>query len=233
MHKKILKLFEKTDMKYFWGNYFDSRFYIGDLVSKKKTPTILDIGCGCGIFLYLSKASWKIGLDLSFESLQTAKKIDPTFDLICADATNLPFKNDYFTYIIAVQILAELKKANIDWKKGMNEIIRIAKREKSEIIFSGNNRASRHFKKYDLDSRKKYLTYKEQLKLLKDKNEISIVGFDPHSKAIMYVLKKVFYNIPEKIVEAFYIEKLIHRILRSKRFLKEGRSYIIRYKIKN
>lgn len=233
MHKKILKLFEIVGMKYFWGNYFDSRFYIGYLISKKKTHTILDIGCGCGIFLYLSNASRKIGLDLSLESLQNAKKLDPTLDLICGDVTNLPFRDGFFMYIIAVQILAELKKANLDWKKGMNEIIRIAGKKNSEIIFSGNNRASRHFKKYDLESRKKYLTYREQLKLLNKEYEITVEGYDPLSKVIMFVLKKFFYNIPEKIAESLYIERLIHRLLRSKSFLKEGRSYIIRCKTKN
>ena len=233
MHKKILKLFKITGTKYFWGNYFDSRFYIGSLISKKKTNTILDIGCGCGIFLHLSNADRKIGLDLSLESLHNAKKLEPTMDLICGDATNLPFKDDFFTYIIAVQILAELKKSNLDWKKGMNETIRVAKKNNSEIIFSGNNRASRHFEKYDLKSRKKYLTCNEQLEILNDKYSVIAEGYDPHSKVIMFILKKIFYNIPEKIIEGLYIEKILHRLLRSKRFLKNGRSYIIQCKIKN
>jgi hypothetical protein len=59
--------------------------------------------------------------------------------------------------------------------------------------------------------------------------QVIVEGYGPFSKIIMYPLK-IIYKIPDKITETLLIESLLHRILRSKRFLKDGRSYIINCK---
>lgn len=229
MYKKVLELFEKTENKHFWGNYFDSRFYIAMVLDKISTKTILDIGCGGGILLHLSKAQLKIGLDYSFESLLHAKKLDKKMELVCGDAAHLPFRTDFFPTVLAIHILPELKKIGGDWETALNELKRVSKTN-STLIIVGANRMSRHFENYEI--RKEYLNYKQQLKLLEDEFLIDVNGFDPHSKLLMYPLKKIFLNLPEKILNGF-LEKKIFEWLKSKRYLKNGRSYVMIYKKKS
>ncbi len=47
------------------------------------------------------------------------------------------------------------------------------------------------------------------------------------SKIIMYPLKKILFKIPEKIIDLLKIENLLFRYLKSKRYLKNGRSYVM------
>jgi len=226
MNRKILKIFKKVGMRHFWGNYFDSRFYVGYLVSQSEPNMLLDIGCGAGILLSVSKAKLKIGLDFSFDSLRDAKVLNSNLELICGDAAHLPFRDNLFSDILAIHILVELKKNNADWKKALNELKRVAS-NKSKIILAGNNRTSRHFKNYPSDGNRKYLTYKEQEILFEEEFDVKVEGYDPHSKIIMYPLKKILFKIPEKIIDLLKIEDLLFRSLKSKRYLKNGRSYVI------
>ena len=73
------------------GDYFDSRFYIGSLLSQKKTSSVLDIECGTGVLLHTSNANLKVGLELSFDSLKEVKKINSEINFIQGDAIYLPF----------------------------------------------------------------------------------------------------------------------------------------------
>lgn len=220
-------MFKKVGMDYFFGDYFDGRFYVAYLLSKQHQKILLDIGCGAGILLNYSNASLKIGLDISLESLKKAKKLNPKMQLIQADATCLPLRDDYFSNIIAMHLIPVIHiiKGD-DWKKSSKEIIRISQKN-CEIILTGANRLSRHFSKtHSLESRKKYLTYQEQVNFFKDKFEVSVEGFGPHSKQIMYPLK-ILYKIPDKVISSLGIDKLLFNFLRSKKYLKNGRSYII------
>ncbi len=113
-----------------------------------------------------------------------------------------------------------------DWLKSANEMVRISK-ENCEIILTGANRMSRHFTKtHTLESRKKYLTYQDQVNFFKNKFKVSVEGYGPHSKKIMFPLK-ILYKIPDSITTNLGIDKLLFKFLRSKRYLKNGRSYVI------
>ena len=226
MNRKILELFKKVGMSHFWGNYFDSRFYVSHLISQSEPNMLLDIGCGSGVLLSVSKAKLKIGLDFSFDSLRDAKLLNSNLELICGDATHLPFRDNFFSDILSIHLLVELKRYDADWKKALNELKRVAS-NKSKIILAGNNRASKHFKNDPPALNKKYLTYKEQEILFEDEFDVKIEGYDPHSKIIMYPLKKILFKIPEKIIDLLKIEDLLFRYLKSKRYLKNGRSYVI------
>jgi len=226
MIQSILKQFQRSGMKFFWGNYFDSRFYIAYLISRRKSDLILDLGCGNGILLYFSNSSLKIGLDFSLESLSNAKKLDPKMELILGDVTYLPFRDRIFPRILAVQILPQLNKLNNDIEKAIKELKRISK-ENCELILSGNNRRSRHFEHDKPKANPLYLTYQEQHDLLKNDFFITMEGYDPHSKVIMYPIRKILYKIPEKLSEKLMLERFIYWFLKSKRYLKNGRSYVI------
>lgn len=232
MNKKILEIFKSYGMKYFWGNYFDSRFYIGYLISKTVSNNILDIGCGIGVLSHVSNAKNKVGIDISFESLQIAKQLDPSIEFVVGDVTKLPFRHNYFEKVLAVHILTELSNMDRDWKPAFDEILRVSK-ERSEIIFAGNNRRSNYFKHRSKESIMKYITHDQQYELLKNDFKIESFGYDPYSKIIMYPLKKILFSIPDSIAENLGLEKLLFWILRSKRFLKNGRSYVIKCRKKS
>jgi len=212
-------------MKYFWGDPFDSRFYITYLISKEKKDVILDIGCGAGVLLHFANASFKIGIDYSFESLLAAKKIDSKLELISGDARNLPFKDEFFSNILAIHIISAFLKKD-DRKKTCKEIKRIASKN-SKILIVGSNRRSKHFKKtHSLENRLSYPHYEEILDMFKNNCRVSLEGYGPFSKIMMFPFK-IIYKIPEKIAENFMIERLLFRLLRSKKYLKDGRSYIM------
>jgi len=227
LSQKILKMFKKVGMEHFFGDWFDARFYVAHLLSQKQTEILLDIGSGVGILLSCSNATLKIGLDTSLESLKKAKILNPKMELIQGDATQLPLKNNYFSNIIAMHLIPVVKNFQGDeWLKSANEIKRISAKS-CEIILTGANRMSKHFEKtHPLESRKKYLTYQEQVDFFKDEFEVEVEGYGPHSKNIMYPLK-IIYKIPDQITEGLRINRLLYRFLRSKRYLKHGRSYII------
>jgi ubiquinone/menaquinone biosynthesis C-methylase UbiE len=228
MNNKILKMFQKVGMIHFFGDYFDGRFYVAYLLSKKHVDSILDIGCGPGIMLHNTNATLKIGLDLSFDSLKQAKLLDPKIELIQGDATLLPFKNNYFPNIIAMHLIpvVDLHQGGNAWEKCAEELTRISSKN-SVIMLTGANRMSKHFEKtHTLESRKKYLSYEKQVEFFKKYFSVSAEGFGSHNKKILYALK-FFYKFPDNILEKLGITKLIYRFLRSKKYLKDGRSYVI------
>ena len=115
-------------MEYFFGDLFDARFYVAHLLSKKHSKILLDIGCGAGVLLNCSKSLLKIGLDTSLDSLKKGKMLNPKMELIQADATQLPFRDMYFSNIIAMHLVPVVKNfQGDDWLKSVNEMDRISK----------------------------------------------------------------------------------------------------------
>lgn len=87
---------------------------------------ILDIGCGRGKFeAILSAVLGKVelvGIDLNVKRLRQAKPlIGPGMQIICADATSLPFRDMSFDRVIASEILEHLP----DDERSLTEITRV------------------------------------------------------------------------------------------------------------
>jgi len=227
LNQKILKMFEKVGMKYFFGDYFDARFYVSHILSQKHVDMLLDLGCGAGVLLNSANADLKIGLDASLEYLKKAKLLNPEMELIQADATHLPFKDNYFPNIISMHLITEIcVLMGDDWIKAASEIKRVSKNN-GELILTGANRMSKHFEKsHTLESRKKYLTYQNQIDFFKNEFSVEIEGYGPHSKYVMFPLK-IFHKIPDTITNSLGLNLLLYKFLRSKRYLKNGRSYVI------
>lgn len=213
-------------MKYFWGDYLDSRFYIADLISRMKVDFILDIGCGGGVLLHFANANFKIGIDGDFNSLKAAQSIYHEFNLIQADVKYLPIKNDFFESILAVQIMAALENKEIR-KFVCHEIKRILK-PGGRIIIVDLNRKSKHFEStFTKEQKLSYPHYTEMLEHLKDGFEVVLNGYAPFSKLNMTILKRIIYYIPENILENLKIESFLFQRLISEKFLKDGRSYVM------
>ncbi len=87
---------------------------------------ILDIGTGTGILpMNMERYGGKyIGLDLSKEMIEQAKMLVPNTDFICADAHNLPFDNNSFDIITALQCWVYFDK-----EKLLPELHRVLKKD--------------------------------------------------------------------------------------------------------
>ncbi|MDI6820153.1 MAG: class I SAM-dependent methyltransferase [Candidatus Hodarchaeaceae archaeon] len=70
----------------------------------------LDVGCGTGMFLSLlsQKAKFIVGIDMSAEMLQIARKRAAGAALVQADADNLPFADGSFDVIVSVTLLQNM-----------------------------------------------------------------------------------------------------------------------------
>jgi 2-polyprenyl-6-hydroxyphenyl methylase/3-demethylubiquinone-9 3-methyltransferase len=80
---------------------------------KKENISVLDIGCGGGFLTNFLASSYQVtGIDLSKESLAIAKKQDPTQSVqyLFADATDLPFKNESFEAVFAMDLLEHVEE---------------------------------------------------------------------------------------------------------------------------
>ncbi len=231
MHKEVFEKFKIVGLTHFYGDHFDSRIYASYILSKTKTNNILDVGCGAGILLSCAPPCFKVGIDMNFDTLKQVKKLDENIETVFCDAQFLPFKNNIFETITAMHLFPVINNLKGDWKKAMEEVHRVSKK-KNMLMITGANRTSRHFKKtHPIDHRKKYLNYKQQIEILEKNYEIIVEGYGPHSNWIMYALKTI-YKIPEIILKLFNIEKFIFWFLKSKNYLKNGRSYIIICKLK-
>ena len=87
---------------------------------------ILDIGTGTGILpMNMEPYGGKyIGLDLSSEMIEQAKTLVPNADFICADAHNLPFDNNSFDIVTALQCWVYFDK-----EKLLPELHRVLKKD--------------------------------------------------------------------------------------------------------
>ena len=227
----MLNEWKKVGFQYFWGDYLDSRFYVASMISKKKSDLILDIGCGAGVLLHFANSKFKIGIDGDWASLKAAHSLYPSLNLIQADVRYLPLKDNFFDNALAIGIIPALENKK-EREFLCNEIHRILNFG-GKVIIMGSNRRSKHFKStHTAEQMFSYPHHSEMLEHLKNNFEVNIEGFGPYSKYIMAILKRIVYAFPTKIVTMFGIERFTFKILRSKRFLKHGRSYIITCKKK-
>lgn len=111
--------------------YFKLRV-IKKLIKAKKGDRLLDIGCGSGYSLNQLKDKFKekMGIDISPESLKMAKKYTQA-KLIKGNAAKLPFRNNYFDWIISLDAFEHIKDNN----KAIKEVYRTLKQKGFFIIY--------------------------------------------------------------------------------------------------
>ena len=229
MFRKVIDFFNIVGMKHFWGDYFDSRFLIADIISKEKNSYILDIGCGAGVLLHLSNSKNKIGIEIELSALKQAQKLDNSINFIQADANHLPLKNNFCDLVLTMHLFPVMKTAGVDWKNAISEINRISTKN-SNILIAGDNRMSKHFERtHSLEHRKSYLKYNEIINELQKYFSLDVEGYGPYSNIFMYPFK-ILFKFPDYFLEKFKIEIIIFNLLKSKNFLINGRSYIIHAK---
>ena len=120
-------------------------FYLN--IIKKKLPEkskILDLGCGYGHFVNLSKINNYIsyGVDLSKDSIEFAKNELNLENIYCEDLLNINFNNEFFDCVIALNLFEHisspvdiLNEVNRILSKNGILIIRIPNIEFHELIY--------------------------------------------------------------------------------------------------
>ncbi len=97
-------------------------------VIKPVTGPVLDIGCHAGTFTeqLLTKLNTKkiYGVDISNPAIQLASQKIPKGDFQVADATNLPFKDNFFDAVFCLEVLEHVDNP----KKVISEIKRVLKK---------------------------------------------------------------------------------------------------------
>ncbi|MFA4015136.1 MAG: hypothetical protein RUDDFDWM_000209 [Candidatus Fervidibacterota bacterium] len=127
-------------------------------VEKHRCRIILDVGCGTGGNLeLLSSYGVCIGIDISPLALSICKK-HWDGNLICADASSLPFRNCSVDLVAALDVLEHLQ----DDVAALSEFWRILKPNGLLImtvpafmfLWSGHDVALRHFRRYTMSELK-------------------------------------------------------------------------------
>lgn len=107
-----------------------------DGLSNKK---LLDIGCADGTTTYQIYKNFKnniiTGLDYYIKAIDFAKKKYPQIKFVAGDAHNMPFKNNSFDVITAIETLEHLHNP----KKVLKEIYRVLKPRGYLIVVQDTN----------------------------------------------------------------------------------------------
>jgi len=126
-----------------------------------ESPRVLDIGCGGGATLVmLSQAGRAIGLDRAEEALRLSRSRG-RFPLVCGTAERLPFADDSFDAVTALDVLEHIP----DERAAVAEIARVCARGGLVIItvpayqslWSEHDEALDHIRRYRAGAVRKLL----------------------------------------------------------------------------
>lgn len=94
---------------------------VGDIKSKK----VLDLGCGTGRLIGELKlfGAEPTACDVSEEMLKKVSKRYPEIPTVCAEASDLPFEDGHFDFVIATFLVVHIKNL----EKAFDEIYRVLK----------------------------------------------------------------------------------------------------------
>lgn len=99
--------------------------WFANLLPVQSGQTLLDVGCGTGLFLKSAAGSGlkTTGLELSDSALALARQNSPTSTLVQGEGEHLPFEDKSFDYVCCLGTLEHMA----DPDKGLAEMVRVAK----------------------------------------------------------------------------------------------------------
>jgi len=179
--KKIILKIKQLNAKNWWGDEFDVRFYLISKIKLIKNKSILDIGGGIGIISSeINPNNLIVNLDLSFNDLKLCQNNFANVNVVCGSMTNLPFKKQYFDFVISASVLQYAKKKDLfdnqqyiknecfnfpSVEKTLTEISRVLRNQGKIFLVTPNNS---YYKSYMLE----YNELKNALKEYFSKYEI-------------------------------------------------------------
>lgn len=119
------RIWERRPLDYFPERWKGSKIqeFIETIRPYLKGKTC-DVGCGEGyVTAEINKIVPTTGLDISNDALRIARNLFPNIDFIQGDILNLPFKDNSFDTIVAVEFIEHV----IDTKKMFSEFKRVLK----------------------------------------------------------------------------------------------------------
>ncbi len=122
--------------KNFYVDYLEKPTWNKLLKNNIRNKKVLDLGCGSGIFTktLLKHGGKVIGIDLSKELIEIAKKEIPKTEFYVGDMQKLPFKSGKFDIVASNLVLHYLKNWNFVFK----EVSRVLKK-KGIFLFYTNH----------------------------------------------------------------------------------------------
>jgi ubiquinone/menaquinone biosynthesis C-methylase UbiE len=148
-----------------------------EVIKKNIQGNCIDIGCGTGLRMkfFIPRVDRLIGIDISETRIKEAKKMHPEINFIISDARKLPFKNQIFDTVLALEVIEHLPNY-YDQEVFLQEVKRVLKPGGKFIISTPN---SPIFKLYCIFAREYYPTHFSELNYFQFK----------------YCLKKYFGNV--------------------------------------
>ena len=109
---------------------------VSQLLGAIEGKSVLDIGIGAGFFsrFCIQKKAKTISLDFADPMIQYHRKNNPDFTLVQADAQYLPFKNESFDTILALDVIEHLPSP----PDFLNEVNRVLKKKGRLILITPN-----------------------------------------------------------------------------------------------
>ncbi len=145
--------------KYGAGANDTKEHIISDLMGSLNGKTVLDIGCGCGVFSRLSYRKGAEVFTLDFSPIMTkyVKKTTPNLKVVQASGEHLCFRRGMFDVILALDVIEHLDNPIFL----LQEISRILKDDGKVILTTDNTQALGVFRMFAwFYSRLLYLFFK-------------------------------------------------------------------------
>lgn len=143
------------DVKRYWGDDFDVRFYLVSRLKGLENCRILDLGGGIGsICSELAQSNTIANLDLALDDLRICQKTHGNVGLVCGSMTELPFQDGIFDVVICAHIIEEAKNADLlndntksdgevlqypSVERALSEIKRVLKNDGTLYLTTPNN----------------------------------------------------------------------------------------------
>lgn len=172
----------------------------------KKMDTLLDAGCGTGVYSFtLHKRAKKIGgIDISEEKIEYVRSVN-TFKNIKffeGDLTELQIKNESFEYILFSDVLEHIK----DYDSAFSEIARVLKK-KGQLRLTVPYDSPSNRKDYQKYGHQKPGYSKKEIQELCKKNNLKIIQTEYYSYPLSEFFSKMNYSLinrPVLIAILFY-----------------------------
>ena len=103
--KEAIRAYEVNMSVFKSLGYWEESGKASNLIPSKSSYTVLDLGCGNGVSTSRLKAKLAVGLDLSVKQLVKSRKNHPKTNFVVGDARKLPFKNESFDLVVAINML--------------------------------------------------------------------------------------------------------------------------------
>ncbi len=115
---------------------FELKKVLEFLGEPNKNKKILDVGCGRGSFTRKleDKGFEVVGVEPASELVREAKVINKDIQFIQADAASLPFTDDYFDYVLCIEVLEHIPDA----ESALREMARVLKKRGTFVLIDKN-----------------------------------------------------------------------------------------------